>query len=99
MTSTDENWINNSNDENLTRYHRDAIDLSPSINAGQRISDLRGLADMSVPELSENCGITCQELLALEAGIMRLQPELAALLAETLGVEYSYLYVDEENQQ
>ncbi|MFK7992785.1 MAG: helix-turn-helix domain-containing protein [Granulosicoccus sp.] len=99
MTSADKDWVYTSNQNDLERYQQDEIDLSSSINAGQRVSDLRNLADVSVQELSECCGISVKELLALESGLMQLTLDLAKQLSQHLGVEYSYLYVDSDNQR
>ncbi|MFK8078920.1 MAG: helix-turn-helix transcriptional regulator [Granulosicoccus sp.] len=99
MTSPDKDWIYESRKEDLARYLKDGIDLSSSINAGQRISDLRNLADISVQELAESCGISPQELLALESGIMNLNASLASLLARKLGVSDVDLYVSDESME
>ena len=91
---TDEQWNAEDNADILARYQKDGRDLSPTIHQGQRISDLRGLADLSVDELAERSGIERKELLALEAGLQSLQPAQAARLAESMEVDYSDLWVD-----
>lgn len=94
MTANQNDWFFQSNPDDLKRYQKEGRDLSPAINAGQRISDLRNLADVTTSELAEKTGISLQELLALEAGMMHLQPGLARRLAEQLGVAYSDLCVN-----
>lgn len=99
MTSKDKFWPIGSEQSALASYLEHARDRSSSINAGQRVSDLRSLLDVSPQELAEKCEITTNELLALEAGLMQLKPALAERLAKQLGVEYTDLYLSDENQE
>ena len=94
MKPIDEKWNTDGSAENLKRYQKDGRDLSPTVNQGQRIADLRGLCDMSVDQLAEKSGLKRTQLLALEAGLQELQPEQATRLAESMGVDYSEVWVD-----
>jgi len=95
MTSINNHWAYSGDPDDLSRYHKDANDLSVSIDAGQKISDLRELAGLSVENFSRACDVTEQELLALEAGIMTLQPDLAERIAQQLGVDRSFFYLSD----
>ncbi len=94
MEFTDKDWNDASNPDDLDRYRKEGRDLSDPINQGQRISDLRSLAELSVETLAERSDITPQTLLALEAGLQELRPALAVRLAENIGVSFSDLWVD-----
>lgn len=98
MTSEDNNWPVKTDEAALDRYLKDARDLSSSINAGQRVSDLRNLVDISVSDLANRCDITTQELLALEAGMMQLTPAIATRLASNLGVKFEDLYLSDDKK-
>lgn len=97
MDFMDKDWDNTSNPEDMHRYQKDGRDLCAPINQGQRIFDLRSLADISVDELAEKSGITPQTLLALEAGLRQLRPALAVRLAANIGVSFSDLWVNDAN--
>ena len=94
MKPIDEKWNTDDSAENLKRYQKDGRDLSPTVNQGQRIADLRGLCDLSVNQLAEKSGLKPTQLLALEAGLQQLRPEQATRLAESMGVDYSEVWVD-----
>ena len=87
----------NSNEDNLPRYQKDGIDLSPTVNQGQHIADLRNLADVPIAELASACDISDNELLAIEAGMQQLDPAIAANMAKHLGVRYHDLWIDPDN--
>lgn len=94
MKLTDEEWNTDNAEENLARYQRDGRDLSQTINQGQRIADIRGFSELSVDELAEKSGLKRSELMALEAGLQKLQPDQARQLAECMGVDFADLWVE-----
>ena len=99
MASNEKDWPIDYDKAALARYLAEARDMSVSINAGQRISDLRNLIDISAIDLAKKCDISTLELLALEAGMMQLQPDLAQRLATEIGVDYSDIYLSEEDEK
>ncbi len=95
MDFTDDDWDMTSNPEDLARYKKDGRDLSAPITQGQRLADLRILAEISAEDLAQQCGVTSQMILALEAGLSEMDPALAQRLATHLGVQYSDLWIEE----
>jgi len=76
-----------------TRYEP-GEDLSPVINNGQRVRDLRMLVDMTPGPRADFAMIRVNVLLAIEAGMMHLERPLAQLLADGIGVALSDVWVE-----
>lgn len=104
MTPIVSNWVDSTrmqkNDWHFTeqpvdinRYRGQGNDLSDSINQGQRLNDLRKLADITTEILAQQVGMTQDELLAIEAGLMVLRQAQAIKLAQALNVEFGKLWV------
>jgi DNA-binding XRE family transcriptional regulator len=74
----------------------DDSDYSANLLQGQRLSDLRSELDIPPVQLAKSVGITTQELLAIEAGLMRLSATLALRLAREMGVRYSEFWIDDK---
>ena len=70
----------------LSRYQKDAIDLSGTINQGQKIVDLRQLAGITIEELELKAKIPRKDLLAIEAGLLEINQTQAKQIAEAIGV-------------
>lgn len=73
----------------------EGLDLSEEINAGHRLRDLRSLAEVSAEELAQHANISAADLLAIEAGLISLEREVAIPLAEGLGVHLLDIWTDE----
>lgn len=60
---------------------------------GTHLSAIRNKAGMSYYALARSAGIAPQDLLAIEAGILDLSPQLAKQIAEVLGIRFSELWL------
>lgn len=60
---------------------------------GTHLSAIRDQANMSYYALARGAGIAPQDLLAIEAGVLELSPQLAKQLAEVLGIRFSELWL------
>ena len=96
MTKNDWKLTEVSNDDD--RYGGADNNLTPHIEQGQRLSELRNLADISPEELAQKAGISIKELLAIEAGLLELRPITAHRFAIALGVEYKDLSIRGNSQ-
>ena len=92
----DSDWDMEEDPQALARYQRDGQDLSPAVNQGQRIVDLRSLTGMSVAKFASVIGLPEKDLLAIEAGMMHLTPAQAEKIAAVLDVSYTDVWVADE---
>ena len=91
MGTEKRSWDTPGNPEDLERYQQYGEDLSPHINCGRIVFDLRSLAAVSVSDLAEACGVADRDILAIEAGLQHLRPALAERMAKYFGIKTSDL--------
>ncbi|MBX2885756.1 MAG: helix-turn-helix domain-containing protein [Granulosicoccus sp.] len=92
MESDDWDWDFDEDDNQIRVYDSQSNDLSEEINSGYRVRDLRELEGISVNEFSQECGISAADLMAIEAGMLKLDHQTAQLAARALGVNLSYIW-------
>lgn len=73
---------------------RPRSDVSLLRDIGRRISELRGIADLSQDAFSEQLGMTPQYLRRIEAGKANLSVARANAIARSLGVEIEALLTE-----
>lgn len=94
MATNDDDWPHPPGTVDGDRYRGKGRDLWAPINHGQRVADLRTLADLSPQVLATASGLSVSELLAIEAGLMTLSQPTALRLSAALGVQYVDLWID-----
>lgn len=60
---------------------------------GNHLFAIRDRANMSYFALARGAGIAPRDLLAIEAGVLELSPQLAKRLADVLGIRFSELWI------
>ena len=92
----DENWGMDDGGPPAVPVYEHTNDLSVAIDAGQRVRDLRNLDEISPELLAEFAMIDVKDLLAIEAGILLMNKDLATQLATGLGVELEVIWEGEQ---
>lgn len=69
-------------------------DFDKNAAQGQKLNEMRSQLDVSPVSLAKSIGISTNTLLAIEAGLVVLSPELAKNIVVQLGVRYSDLWID-----
>lgn len=89
---SDEDWEFTEPMTDMSQYRGSGNDLSVSTALGEKLNSLRCTAAMDTADLAEASGISEDEIMALEAGLMVLQPAQAHSLAVILRVEPGELW-------
>jgi len=74
----------------------ESLDLNNENNSGHRLRSCRLYADISSDELADDADISHTDLLAIEAGLLPMDRELASKLAQCLGVHLNDIWNDED---
>lgn len=92
MTSADHDWewVIPPEDGDTTSYS--GADLKDNISIGEHVYTLRTSAGLSPQDVEDYAGIKKADLLALEAGLLQMNANLAESLSMVLGVSASELY-------
>lgn len=90
LPDKDDNWEWVVKPEEVTTAYS-GNDLSREISVGNRIAELRAKAGLSAQEIEDYAGVSKANLLAIEAGLLKLDTATAGQLAMVLGVSVAVL--------
>lgn len=93
----DNDWPDNLRpvDDNQCRDDGNAPDSI--IEQGRRLGNLRDLADLSPLEFAERLDLSLTQVVALEAGMVSLDRELALRIADEFDINISEVWLNDTN--
>lgn len=90
----DDDWGFDEGSFEYNDYEHVGNDLSDEVNNGQRVRDLRMLIEMTPDALAARTGLSANDLLAIEAGMLHLEHDTALEIAAVLGVNLSDIWIE-----